>query len=74
MIRAPLRIRLTLDDGLASYVRALVASPVGIFGDERDTIIFATRAFMIDKMAPGNGFRDPIIDHLPADLQKQWRR
>ena len=59
--RKPLRIRLTLDDGLASYLRALVASPVGIFGDERETIICAVRTFLIDKMAVGNGFREPIL-------------
>jgi hypothetical protein len=47
--RRPLRIRLTLDDGLASYLRALVASPVGIFGDERETIIYAVRTFLIEE-------------------------
>lgn len=70
--RAPLRIRLTLDDGLATYLRALVASPAGIFGDERETIIYAVRTFLIDKMAVGNGFREPILRQLPDDLRKTW--
>ena len=72
--RAPLRIRLTLDDGLAPYLRALCASPAGIFGDERETIIFAVRTFLIDKMKPGNGFFEPILRELPEDLQKVWNK
>lgn len=69
----PLRIRLTIDDGLASYLRALVASPCGIFGDERETIIYFVRSALIDMLKPDNGFREPIIDHLPIDLQRVWR-
>ena len=70
--RRPLRIRLTIDDGLASYLRALVASPAGIFGNERETIIYFVRSALIDMMKPDNGFRQSIIDHLPADLKKLW--
>ena len=70
----PLRIRLTLDDGLASYLRALVASPCGFFGDERETIIYFIRSALIDMMKSGSGFREPIIDHLPPDLQRPWRK
>lgn len=72
--RKPLRIRLTIDDGLASYLRALVASPVGIFGDERETIVYALRTFLIDRMCKDSGFRDPIMRHLPPDLRKLWMR
>jgi hypothetical protein len=70
----PLRIRLTVDAGLATYLRALVASPAGIFGDEGDTIIYALRTFLIDKMTIKNGFREPIIRELPPDFRKRWPR
>jgi hypothetical protein len=70
--RATLRIRLTIDDALASYLRALVASPVGIYGDERETIIFALRSFMIDHMKAGSGFREQIMRELPDDIRSAW--
>lgn len=71
--REPLRIRLTLDSGLASYLRALCESEAGIFGDERETIIYAVRSFIQDLMKKESGFRAPITAHLPPDLQKMWR-
>jgi hypothetical protein len=71
--REPLRIRLTLDDGLASYLRALCKSDMAIFGNERETIIFAVREFLLSKMTKGNAFRESIIDNLPDDLQAHWR-
>lgn len=70
--RRPLRIRITLDDGLAPYLHALCESEAGIFGDERETIIYAVRTFLIDKMAKGNGFRKFIIPNLPPDLRRHW--
>lgn len=74
MKREPLRIRITLDDGLASYLRALCASPVGIFGDERETIIYAVRSFIIDLTKPSSGFFEPIVRELPDDLRKVWEK
>jgi hypothetical protein len=70
--RRPLKITITLDDGLASYLRALCKSEVGIFGDERETIVYALRTFIHEKMLATSGFRNNIIRHLPPDLQKAW--
>lgn len=72
--REPLRIRLTLDSGIASYLRALCESEAGIFGDERATIIYAVRGFIQDLMKKDSGFRAPIIRHLPPDLRHHWEK
>ena len=69
-----LRLRLTVDAGLAVYLRALAMSSVGIFGDERKTIIYALRSFLIDLTKPGSGFRDGMFPHLPPRLQKLWKQ
>jgi len=69
-----MRVRVTVDAALAPYLRALVASPVGIFGDERETIIYALRTLLIDLTKPGSGFRDGMFPHLPVRLQKIWKR
>lgn len=68
-----MRVRVTVDAGLAPYLRALVASPVGIFGDERETIIYALRTMLIDLTKPGSGFREGMFPHLPPRLQKIWK-
>lgn len=69
--RRPLRIRITLDDGLASYLRALCESEAGIFGDERETIIYAVRTFLLDMMKKDSGFKPHIVKHLPGDLRRR---
>lgn len=66
----PLRIRLTLDAGIASWLRALCASEVGIFGDERETIIYFVRSSLIDLTKPSSGFHDPVVRHLPPEIRK----
>jgi hypothetical protein len=69
----PLRIRLTLDKGLAAWLRALCASPVGIFGDERETIIYLVRNGMRE-LAESEAFREAITPHLPEEIRKHTRK
>jgi len=71
--RAPLRIRLTLDDGLAAYIRAIVASPIGFYGDERATIIFMVRQQIIQH-TESPVIRDAIMPWLPVDIRRAWGR
>ena len=66
--RKPLRIRLTLDDGLASWVRAYVKG-IGLYGDERATIIAFVRRAIIEDSA-NDGFRSCMLPHLPPDIRR----
>jgi hypothetical protein len=70
----PLKIRLTLDKGVASWLRALCASEVAIFGDERATIVYFVRSSLIDLTKPGSGFREPVIRHLPKEIREAMKR
>jgi hypothetical protein len=70
IVRAPLRMRLTLDDGLASYLRALV-NGVGLYGDERETAIYLIRDGLIDRFK-ADGFRAAMMPHLPDDIRRAW--
>lgn len=71
--REPLRIRITLDDGIASYLRALVKCPFGIFGDERETIVYLTRSGLI-KLWESPSYREAMLPYLPQDIQDAWRQ
>lgn len=71
--REPLRIRLTFDDGLAAYIRALVASPVGIYGDERETIVYLVRSGVI-KLFESEVYRNAMMPYLPKDIQRAWSK
>jgi hypothetical protein len=66
----PLRIRLTLDAGLAAYLRALV-NGVGIHGDERETLMFLIRDGIVKRME-SEGMRRLMVPHLPADIRQHW--
>ena len=67
--RAPMRIRLTLDDGLAAYIRAYAAG-IGIAGNERDTIIFLLRGAMTKSFR--GGIAEAMMPYLPEDIQAAW--
>lgn len=67
---APLRIRLTLDSGLASYVRAFVKG-IGIYGDERGTIIHMIRQ-AVQEDAKSDNLLSHLMPHLPARIQLAW--
>lgn len=67
--RAPLRIRLTLDERLAAYIRAYVAA-VGIAGDERETIIFLLRSAVWESFR--GGIAEAMMPYLPEDIQAAW--
>lgn len=68
---APLRIRLTLDRGLAAYIRAYVKA-VGIYGDERETIIAMVRNEVI-RFTESQHIRAAIMPHLPRNIQRAWK-
>ncbi|MBA2412691.1 MAG: hypothetical protein H0V63_07675 [Burkholderiaceae bacterium] len=71
IVRTPLRIRITLDDGIASYFRALRASPFGIYGSEQATAIYLIREGLISRFEQPI-YRDAMMPHLPDDIQKAW--
>lgn len=75
--RQPLRIRLTIDDGLAAYLRAWV-NGIGFAGDERETIIYLLRSKINDDFTHRNAdgqrvFRDMMFPWLPKDIQAAWK-
>lgn len=70
MKRAPPRIRITLDDGLAAYIRAMVKG-VRIYGDERETIIYLIRD-ALDRRTESDALLQMMMPHLPQDIQRAW--
>lgn len=70
MKRNPLRIRLTLDAGLAAYVRAYTKG-VGLYGTERETIVAFVREG-INRRCEGDVLLEKMMPHLPPDIQRAW--
>lgn len=70
IVRAPLRMRLTLDDGLAAYLRALV-NGVGLYGNERETAVFLIGDGLSDRFK-SDAFRAAMMPHLPDDIRRAW--
>lgn len=76
--RKPLRIRLTIDSGLAAYLRAWVCG-IGLAGNERETIIYLLRCRLNDDFEHRNNngdrvFRDMMFPWLPKDIQAAWKK
>lgn len=71
MKREPLRIRLTLDSGLAAYVRAWVKG-FGIPNNERDAIIDMVRDTVLKRLE-SETLREMMIPHLPRDIQRAFK-
>ena len=67
--RAPLRIRLTFDAGLAAYIRAQAKF---LYGSERAAIIALVRSQIIADTGK-DGLLQCMWPHLPPDIQRAWR-
>jgi hypothetical protein len=71
-VPGPLRIRLTLDEGLADYVRAY--AKVGLQGpDIRETIIWCIRSHIID-LIEKQFWREAFEPHLNKPYNVKRKR
>lgn len=70
IVDGPLRIRLTLDRGLAAYVRAHVKG-IGIAGSERETLVFMIRDCIV-RDCENQVLCHLMMPHLPPDIRAAW--
>lgn len=66
--RAPLRIRLTFDDGLASYIHAQAKM---LYGTDRAAIVALVRRSVLED-CKNDGLLAWMLPHLPPDIQRAW--
>lgn len=70
--REALRVRLTLDRGLASWIRAYHEA-YGLHATIQETIIYLVRSAIIER-SRNEASRKLLMPHLPADIQRAWGR
>lgn len=70
MARGPLRIRITLDEGLADHMRGYAS--IGIHGDLRETIVYCIREHIIGLMHH-EAWRTIIEPHLNRPYGRKHR-
>lgn len=65
----PLTIKIKLDKGLASWLRALIASPANIYGTPQQACIFFIRNQICDYAKRNDAVRC-LYPYLPPSIQK----